>query len=113
MAHSNQMREFVLSDDGIKLIDVYIGSGEVLTGSARLGQESKDRAKAVVEQQAAAVRQRELEQEEASLKAQAGVISARLTEIEAERKITSQTDQKRGTQIEKDRKEMATARKAD
>ncbi len=43
MAHSNQMREFRLSDRGIELLDVYVGPGEVLTGSARLVQESRDR----------------------------------------------------------------------
>jgi circadian clock protein KaiC len=44
LAHSNQMREFVLSDKGINLIDVYVGPGAVLTGSARLQQEAKDLA---------------------------------------------------------------------
>ena len=37
-AHSNQVREFLLTDNGIDLVDVYVGSGEVLTGSARLAQ---------------------------------------------------------------------------
>ena len=61
MAHSNQMREFLLTDDGIDLVDVYAGPGEVLTGAARLVQEAQDEAEAVVEQQAAERRQRELE----------------------------------------------------
>ena len=65
MAHSNQMREFQLTDNGIKLMDVYVGPGEVLTGSARLVQEARDQAQAVVDQQAAERRQRELEQEQA------------------------------------------------
>ena len=43
MAHSNQVREFVLSSDGVRLVDVYVGPGGVLTGAARLAQESKDR----------------------------------------------------------------------
>ncbi len=43
MAHSNQVREFVLTSDGVRLVDVYVGPGGVLTGSARLAQESKDR----------------------------------------------------------------------
>ena len=114
MAHSNQMREFVLTDDGIKLVDVYIGPGEVLTGSARLVQEAKDQAKALAEQQAAAARQRELEQEEASLKAQADAIAARLAKIEAERQASpGRADQQRKKQAEKERKELAAARKAD
>ena len=67
MGHSNQMREFRLSDDGITLADVYVGQGEVLTGSARMVQEAKDEAQAAGDQQASQRRQRELEQEQASL----------------------------------------------
>jgi circadian clock protein KaiC len=36
MAHSNQVREFVISDGGVELIDIYLGPTGVLTGSARL-----------------------------------------------------------------------------
>jgi circadian clock protein KaiC len=42
MAHSNQMREFLLTDEGIDLIDVYIGPGGVLTGSARCTREAEE-----------------------------------------------------------------------
>jgi len=113
MAHSNQMREFVLSDQGIKLVDVYVGPGEVLTGSARLVQEAKDQAKGLAEQQAAAARQRELEQEEANLKNQANAIAARLAMIKAEREVAKRTGRRRQEQTAKERKEMAAARKAD
>jgi len=44
MAHSNQVREFILSDSGIDLVDVYVGSDRVLTGSARMAQEAHERA---------------------------------------------------------------------
>jgi circadian clock protein KaiC len=47
MAHSNQVREFVLRDSGIELVDVYLGKNQVLTGSARLAQEAQDRMTAV------------------------------------------------------------------
>lgn len=39
MAHSNQIREFLISDRGIDLVDAYIGPKGVLTGSARAAQE--------------------------------------------------------------------------
>ena len=42
MSHSNQIREFIISSDGIDLIDPYIGSGKVLTGRARTAQEAQD-----------------------------------------------------------------------
>lgn len=48
IAHSNQVREFVLSDKGIDLVDVYAGSDRVLTGTARVAQETYERAAAAV-----------------------------------------------------------------
>jgi circadian clock protein KaiC len=113
MAHSNQVREFVLTDNGIKLVDVYTGPGDVLTGSARLVQEAKDQANALAGQRAAQTRRRELEQEEASLKVQAEAIAMRLSRIEAERRITREADQQQKKQAETERQGLAAARKAD
>jgi len=45
-AHANQKREYVISGDGIQILDVYLGDGDVLTGTARQVQEEKDRAEA-------------------------------------------------------------------
>jgi hypothetical protein len=47
MGHSNQVREFILSNDGIQLTDVYIGPSGMLTGSARVQQEGRERAERV------------------------------------------------------------------
>ncbi|MGZ8994758.1 MAG: circadian clock protein KaiC, partial [Burkholderiaceae bacterium] len=44
MTHSNQIREFLLTDHGVELRDVYVGASGVLTGSARLTQEAQDQA---------------------------------------------------------------------
>ena len=63
MAHSNQVREFILSSDGIRLVDVYVGAGAVLTGAARLAQEAKDR-------QEAKEREEEIERQKAGVRSQ-------------------------------------------
>ncbi len=42
MKHSNQVREFVISDDGLSLVDVYLGERGVLTGSARAAQQLEE-----------------------------------------------------------------------
>jgi circadian clock protein KaiC len=42
-AHSNQVREFVLTDHGAELVDVYVGAAGMLTGSARLAQQAAER----------------------------------------------------------------------
>ncbi len=52
--HSNQIREFVMSDDGIHLVTPYVGPGAVLTGSARIAQVNTDEAlRAELEEQLA------------------------------------------------------------
>jgi circadian clock protein KaiC len=43
MAHSNQVREFLMTDNGVELRDVYVGPSGVVTGSARVAQEAQDR----------------------------------------------------------------------
>ena len=51
MAHSNQLREFLMTDHGVQLQDVYLGTEGVLTGSARLARESAERAASLVRRQ--------------------------------------------------------------
>lgn len=42
MPHSHQIREFIMSDSGVELVDVYIGKNGVLVGSAREAQEQRE-----------------------------------------------------------------------
>lgn len=70
MAHSNQIREFALSDQGAKLIDVYTGQAGVLTGTARVTQEARDQAEHVVRRNEIEQKRRELKRKRLSLKAQ-------------------------------------------
>ena len=60
MAHSNQLREFVITSNGIRLLPAYIGAGQVFTGSARLAQEAKDAAEALLRKQTIERKQQEL-----------------------------------------------------
>ena len=53
MAHSNQVREFLISARGIDLVDAYAGPGGVLVGAARSAQTTRDKAAAVAGQQEA------------------------------------------------------------
>ena len=45
MPHSNQVREFLITGKGIKLMEVYLGEDGVLTGSSRLSQEAREKEK--------------------------------------------------------------------
>ncbi|MFA6561175.1 MAG: circadian clock protein KaiC [Verrucomicrobiia bacterium] len=67
MAHSNQIREFLISDRGIDLVDAYIGASGVLTGSARVAQGALEKAVVLANQQEAATLKREVERKRAAL----------------------------------------------
>jgi circadian clock protein KaiC len=70
MAHSNQIREFLISDRGIDLVDAYIGVSGVLTGSARVAQGDLEKAAVLTSQQEAAQLKREVERKRAALERQ-------------------------------------------
>jgi len=70
MKHSNQIREFVFTPEGVQLLDVYVGPEGVLTGSMRAAQEAREQAAAMALQEEIAAKQRELERLRAELEAQ-------------------------------------------
>jgi circadian clock protein KaiC len=69
MAHSNQIREFVLTDHGVDLVNVYAGPGGVLAGTARVLQEARENAEVLRRQAEIERRRRDLERKRASLEA--------------------------------------------
>lgn len=69
MAHSNQIREFVLTDQGIELLDVYTGPEGVLTGSARYAQEEKELAQRLLREQEIERKRREIDRKHQQLTA--------------------------------------------
>jgi len=70
MAHSNQIREFLISNRGIDLVDAYIGASGVLTGSARAAQHSLEKATLLSGRQEAARLRREVERKRAAIERQ-------------------------------------------
>jgi circadian clock protein KaiC len=102
MAHSNQVREFIMSSDGIKLREAYIGEGGVLTGSARLAQEARDRTAALAHAREVERRTHELERKRRATAAQIEALRAQLAteETEAERFLSESSayDQQRAEQ---------------
>jgi circadian clock protein KaiC len=67
MAHSNQIREFILSDNGIEIADVYTGPDGILTGSARFAQEEKDLALRLIKQQEIDRKHREVDRKRSKM----------------------------------------------
>jgi circadian clock protein KaiC len=74
MAHSNQVREFLITDRGVELADVYVGPQGVLTGSARSAQEAKERSDGVDRQEDLDQRRANLERRRQAVEAQVAVL---------------------------------------
>ena len=113
MAHSNQIREFLISDRGIDLVDAYIGPSGVLTGAARVAQTAREKAEALASQQEAARRQRELKRKRAALEQQ---ITGLRSEHEASAEELRQIDEQVGRQtrlLTTERTELGRLRQAD
>jgi circadian clock protein KaiC len=113
MAHSNQIREFLLTSHGIELRDVYVGPEGVLTGSMRLAQESREEAAAVTRLQDVERRRRELERKRQTLEAQMALQRAQFEAEAEELSVLLKQEELAGERLEQDRKNMAESRKAD
>ncbi len=113
MAHSNQIREFVLTDKGVNLLDVYVGPSGVLTGSARLSREAQEKAKDLVRQQDAHNKQLNLERKRKAMEAQIADIRTEFKTEEAEVKKLIKQEKLRQQKVSQDREAMAQIRKAD
>jgi circadian clock protein KaiC len=74
MAHSNQVREFLLTDRGIELADVYVGPQGVLTGSARSAQEAQEQSDALGRVEDLQQRRDDLERERQSVEARVAAL---------------------------------------
>ena len=114
MAHSNQIREFLLTDHGVELRDVYLGpSGVLLTGSARMVLEAQEKAQALVRKQETEYKKRELARKRQAMEVQ---IASLRTEFEVEQAEAAKTigqDQVRVGVLAGDRVQVARLRQTD
>jgi circadian clock protein KaiC len=113
MEHSNQVREFCLTNNGIQLRDVFVGTGGVLTGAARVNQEAKEKAEAMERSQEIERKQRDIERKKTVIEAQ---IAALRTGFEAEKDELERSIAREKLHQEilvEESKEMARTRKAD
>jgi circadian clock protein KaiC len=113
MAHSNQLREFLLTDHGVELKDVYVGPEGVLTGSMRLAQEAREQAATLDRQQQLERRQRDLERKRQALEAQIAAQRAQFEAEQDEMKRLIAQEQAVTDRLREGREEMGRSRKAD
>jgi circadian clock protein KaiC len=113
MSHSNQIREFTLTDHGVELLDVYVGPDGVLTGSARIAKEAKEKEEKLLRQQEIERKQLDLERRRRSMLAKVAELQ---DEFEAEKKETLQAitiEEERIKSFQQQQVNLARSRKAD
>ena len=113
MAHSNQIREFLITSKGMDIVDVYTGPAGVLTGSARLAQEIKDEAAEDLRKEEIEKIQRDLERKRKLMDVQVAALQAEYTAKEEEVKQLINREKQREKAVDENRKEMGRMRKAD
>lgn len=113
MAHSNQIREFKLTNSGIELVDVYVGIDGVLTGSARLSREMEDDAEKLLRQQEIGSKQFSLERKRDAMEAQILVLRAEFEAEESESLKIIGIEKARNESFKKVKVEMAKSRRGD
>jgi circadian clock protein KaiC len=113
MAHSNQVREFVLTDHGIELLDVYVGKEGVLTGSSRITQEAKEKREQLMYQQEIERKRFELDRRKKALDAQIALMQSEYESAKIEMMKSIELDESQVRQTLMDKEAIANSRKAD
>ncbi|PJB36542.1 MAG: KaiC 1, partial [Deltaproteobacteria bacterium CG_4_9_14_3_um_filter_51_14] len=112
MPHSNQVREFLLTDKGVDIMDVYVGPEGFLTGSARVFGEAQEKAKDAALEQDAQMKERILERKRKEMKARITEIRAEFKTQEAAIKESIRQEKLRQNKASENRDAMAHIRKA-
>ena len=112
MANSNQIREFVLTNHGVELRDVYIGASGVLTGSARITQEALENSKVLKRKHEIESKKREIARKRGDMESKIATMRADFASEESEAIKILEIEQEMIKRLEQDKMEMAKSRKA-
>jgi circadian clock protein KaiC len=112
-AHSNQVRELILSDKGVTLADTYTAGGEVLMGTMRWEKESAERAANEVTQVAGKLKRVRLDAEEAELEVRVKSLQVELEAKQVEKALLAVTTASREGELSRGRTRMQELRGAD
>lgn len=110
MNHSKQLREYRFTSEGIEMVPVYVGPEGVLTGTARVAQEARERASELARQNAVAVRRRSLEHRRMMVERQIAELQAELENEEAEVVRMGEHDEGQANERAADRSIMGSLR---
>lgn len=112
-AHSNQVRELILSDAGVTLADIYTAGGEVLMGTLRWEKESAERVATEVAEVAGKLKRVSLDAEEAVLEVRAKSLQTELLAKQVEKTLLSRTTHSRKGELSRGRVRMRELRGGD
>ncbi len=111
--HSNQVRELILSDNGVTLADIYTAGGEVLMGTMRWEKESAERVATEVAELAAQLKRVTIDAEEAVLEVRAKAVKTELLAKQVEKTLLERTTASRQGESSRSQKRMHELRGGD
>ncbi len=112
-AHSNQVRELILSDAGVTLADIYTAGGEVLMGTMRWEKESAERVAKEVAEVGSKLKLVTLDAEEAELEVRLKSLQTELIAKQVEKALLTRTTESRERELSRGRTRMGELRGAD
>jgi circadian clock protein KaiC len=110
MKHSNQVREFIITGEGLQLVDVYLGTEGILIGSAREARQLEEATGIELKSYAGTRRDREIERKRTVLEAKIASLNEEFESVKDELNRTHQEEQLRKEILEKNRKELTSKR---
>lgn len=113
MAHSNQVRELILSNSGVTLTDIYTAGGEVLMGTLRWERESAERVASEVAEVAGKLKRVSLDAEEAVLEVRAKSLQTELLAKKVEKTLLVRTTESRKGELSRGHIRMRELRGGD
>ena len=111
--HSNQVRELILSNEGVTLADIYTAGGEVLMGTMRWEKESAERMANEVAEVAAKLKRVTLDAEEAVLEVRAKAVQTELLAKQVEKTLLQRTTASRQGELSRGHKRIRELRGGD
>ena len=110
MAHSNQIREFLLTDQGVDLVQPYTGPEGVLTGSLRIAREAQEEASRLSRKQEGDRKQRDVERKRLELRMKMDLLQGEMESLEEEARIVQSEEDARENELIANREGMARRR---
>ena len=112
-AHSNQVRELILSDEGVTLADTYTAGGEVLMGRLRWEKEGTERAANEATEVARKLKRVRLDAEEAELEVRVKSLQTELVAKQVEKALLVRSTESREGEMSRGRTRIRKLRGAD